>query len=276
MAATPQKTPKEKLEELKKKLEEQDAELKQLTQLNKTYKEDFTTVDKLVKDFEKILDAYQKSLQRTQEEMAARVNYSKNKKPMIEVTVRDKLADIERVKTESNALVEKCRTDLDDLRTAKEKAKNAFDQAGNTLAEKIKLFDEAKLHQKPLEDNVKKLAVLQEAIEKEEGESKFAVMHYLMDDFIATQNLAQSAIITKDALEQKLNATWNVMDQALQDFRLKEAEKNNAEKSYDKKKEELKQLEDGLKEKILSGLAKISFKHPDKPNKTPSPDAEII
>jgi len=252
-------TPTETPEERRARLEQKETELRQATLLNKASKEDLAAVEKLRVEFEKMLDAYQKSLKQVQDDMAARVNYSENKKPMIDVAVNTKLTDIKEIIDECNDQVTTCRQELEQKELARGAAKIAFEQANNTKAEKIRLLDEAKLHQNQLEDNLKKLAALQAAIEKAEEESKFAVMYYLMKEFITVQGLAQSTIITKDALRQKLNGALDAMDQAFQVFRQKEAEKNNTEESYNKKKDEFKKLEDGLRAKILSELAKISF-----------------
>lgn len=261
-------TPQETLEERRTRLEQQETELRQSTLLNKASKEDLVVAERLRADFERMLDAYQKSLQKNQNDTDAMANYSENKRPMIEVAVNAKLTEIDEIIKEFNDEVDTCRGELENIGIARGAAKIVFEQANGTLTEKNRLLDEVKLHQKQLEDNLKKLAGLQTAIEKAEEENKFAVMHYMMEkEFIPVQALVQSTfqepgqstLITKDKLEQKLNDAGNAMDLALQAFRQKEAEKNSTEESYNKKQAELKTLKDGLRAKILGELAEIDF-----------------
>jgi len=104
------------------------------------------------------------------------------------------------------------------------------------------------------------LADLQKQIEKEEEGGKYAVMYYLLQEYIAIKNASKVPVeASREKLEQELVAKWQAMDKALRVMRFKEKQQQEAAEKYDDKKKECQQLSAGKRAKILADLAKIAF-----------------
>lgn len=259
-AAAQAQTPEEKRSELERNLTKLDKDLQRLNQLNKTWKDDFTTIDKLIKDLEKILDAYEKAQPKLSDDWSARDSYARIQEPMLKEAVKGKEGEIDGIVTKWNNAEVECQKELETAKKARDEADQALAEAQENLAAATQAFENTKLHQKRIEDDLKKLADLQKQIEKEEEGGKYAVMYYLLQEYIAIKNNSKVPVETsREKLEQELVAKWQAMDTALRVMRFKEKQQKEAAEKYDNKKKECEQLSAGKRAKILEELAGIKF-----------------
>lgn len=259
-AAAQAQTPEEKRSELERNLTKLDKDLQRLNQLNKTWKGDFAGLDALIKELKKILDAYEKALPKLSDDWSARDSYARIQEPMLKEAVKGKEQKIKDVIDGWNSQEENCLGELANAKKAKDEADQALAEAQENLAATTQAFEDTKLHQKRIEDDLKKLADLQKQIEKEEEGGKYAVMYYLLQEYIAIKNNCEQPVeTTREKLEQELVAKWQAMDTALRVMRFKEKQQKEAAEKYDNKKKECEQLSAGKRANILADLAEIAF-----------------
>lgn len=259
-AAAAAKSPEEKRDELERNLAKLDKDLQRLNQLSKTWKGDFAVLDALIKELKKILDAYEKARPKLSEDWSARDSYARIQEPMLEEAVKGKKTEIEAIIKKWNDAEEKCQEELETAKKAKDDADQALAAAQKDLADATAEFENTKLHQKRIEDDLKKLADLQKQIEKEEEGGKYAVMYYLLQEYIAIKNNSKEPVeATREKLEQDLITKWQAMDTALQVMRFKEKQQKEAAEKYDNKEKECEQLSAGKRAIILEELAGIKF-----------------
>lgn len=260
-AAAQAQTPEEKRSELERNLTKLDKDLQRLNQLNKTWKGDFAVLDALIKELKKILDAYEKALPKLLEDWRARDSYARIQEPMLKEAVKGNEPAILKIIDDWDGKETECKRELANAKKAKDDADQALAAAQKDLTDATAEFEKTKLHQKRIEDDLKKLADLQKQIEKEEEGGKYAVMYYLLlYDYIITKDGSKVPVeTTREKLEQELVAKWQAMDTALRVMRFKEKQQQEAAEKYDNKKKECEQLSAGKRAKILEELAGIKF-----------------
>lgn len=259
-AAAQAQTPEEKRSELERNLTKLDKDLQRLNQLNKTWKGDFAVLDALIKELKKILDAYEKALPKLLEDWRARDSYARIQEPMLKEAVKGNEPAILKIIDDWDGKETECKRELANAKKAKDEADQALAETQENLADATAEFENTKLHQKRIEDELKKLADLQKQIEKEEEGGKYAVMYYLLQEYIAIKNNCEEPVeMTREKLEQELVAKWQAMDTALRVMRFKEKQQQEAAEKYDNKKKECEQLSAGKRAKILEELAGIKF-----------------
>lgn len=259
-AAAQTQTPEEKRSELERNLTKLDKDLQLLNQLNKTWKGDFAVLDALIKELKKILDAYEKAQPKLLEDWNVRKSYACNQEPMLKEAVKGKEGEIDGIIKKWDDAELECQEELETAKKARDEADQALAEAQENLAAATQAFENTKLHQKRIEDDLKKLADLQKQIEKEEEGGKYAVMYYLLQEYIAIKNNSKVPVETsREKLEQELVAKWQAMDTALRVMRFKEKQQKEAAEKYDNKKKECEQLSAGKRANILADLAKIAF-----------------
>ncbi|MCL4707562.1 hypothetical protein KJ068_20600 [bacterium] len=265
-AAAQAQTPEEKRSELERNLTKLDKDLQRLNQLNKTWKGDFAVLDALINEFKKILDAYEKAQPKLLEDWNARDSYARIQKPMLEKAVEGRATEIDAIIKKWNDNEEGCKNELTLAKKAKDDTDQALAEAQKDLADATAELEKTKLHQKRIEDDLKKLADLQKQIEKEEEGGKYAVMYFLLlKEFMLIQNpngqnpSDKPVETTREELEQDLVTKWQAMDTALRVMRFKEKQQKEAAEKYDTKKKECEQLSAGKRAKILEELAKFQF-----------------
>ncbi len=259
-AASQAQTPEEKRNELERNLAKLDKDLQRLNQLSKTWKGDFAALDALIKELKKILDAYEKALPKLSDDWRARDNYARIQEPMLKEAVKGKEGEIDAIIKKWNNAEAECQRELEAARIARDEAGQALAQAQENHAAATQAFEETKLHQKRIEDDLKKLADLQKQIEKEEEGGKYAVMYYLLQEYIAIKNASEQPVeTTREKLEQDLITKWQAMDTALRVMRHQEKLQQEAAEKYDNKKKECEQLSAGKRANMLAELAEITF-----------------
>ncbi|KAA0229878.1 hypothetical protein EDS67_09805 [candidate division KSB1 bacterium] len=260
-AAAQAQTPEEKRSELERNLTKLDKDLQRLNQLNKTWKGDFALLDALIKELKKILDAYEKARPKLSEDWSARDSYARIQEPMLKEAVKENEPAILKIIDDWGGKETECTRELADAEKAKDDADQALAAAQKDLAAATAEFEKTKLHQKRIEDDLKKLAELQKQIEKEEEGGKYAVMYYLLlYDYIIIKDGSKVPVeTTREMLEQDLVAKWQAMDTALRVMRFKEKQQKEAAEKYDTKKKECEQLSASKRAKILEELAKFQF-----------------
>lgn len=259
-AAAQAKTPEDKRRELERNLVKLDTDLQRLNLLNKIWKGDFAVLDALIKELEKILDAYEKVHPKLREDWSGRDNYARIQEPMLKEAVKGKDGEIDGIIKKWGKKEDDCKTELETTRAAKVNADLEVAEAQKNLTLATQELENAKLYQKRIEDDLKKLADLQRQIEKEEEGGKYAVMYFLLQEFITIKNNCKEPVeTTREKLKQDLFGKWQALDTALQVSRHKEKVQKDAAEKYENKKQECEQLSAGKRARILEELATIQF-----------------
>lgn len=255
----PESLLEQKLKELAAKLAQQQQKLAQLTQENKILEADKAALVALIAEFTKILDKYAAALAKLHEQKDEMNRYTENKTPMIEVAVKDHLDDINEIYAANDQIISDLEDELGQLKTAWEDAQEQHAAAKETFELAKAEFDNLKVRQKGLEDDLKKLQQLRKTIESEEELNHFGVMYFLIGEFNDLLNSLFPRLVTVDALEDALISAWAAQDAAQYEFRKHESNLAGSKKNYDDKLAELKLAQQHKRDTIIMQLSQIEF-----------------
>lgn len=261
-AATPAKDwpdPEKKLKELEEKLKQLQEQMEEIKKQNQSCKDDKTKLEALLGEFAKILAAYTKALVKIKGDSSDFTHYSEKKTEMIETAIKGHEGEIEQAIEGVNQEIEQLKTKAEELKGAMESAKADFDQASENYANKQKVLDDLKTRQQFIEGNHKALNKLRDQIEKEEEESKYAVMYYLITDFNNILTETKPAIVSESQLKAALYLAWQQLDTAEDAMQAKEALWKTAEQAYAIGMEMLKEAQDQKRDNILEKLSHIEI-----------------
>jgi chromosome segregation ATPase len=172
-------TPEQELSDLEKKVDDQKAELDQLTKENKTCQQDRAALDGLIKEFKKILNKYADDLKSISEQKEGFGKYSERKTDMIETAIKGHEDEIKEIIDKVNGEIKDLAEEVKTLKTEMEGAQERYEAAKDLHEKKQEEMEGTKSHQKTIQDNFKSMTNLRQTIESEEKESNFAVIYYL-------------------------------------------------------------------------------------------------
>lgn len=250
--------PEKKLKELEEKLAELQEELERIKNQNQSYKNDRTKLEVLINELKKIIENYGKVLEQIKEEESELNKYSEIKTEMIEIAIKGHEGEIDNAIKEINREIAQLEAKVDELKNDLDSAKQKYDAAQKKYEERQKALAELKTHQQYIEGNLKKLNKLKDQVEKEEEESKYAVMYYLMKEF----NTLLGNTKPFDSIERlkvALYMAWQQADAAEVELLTKESRWKEAEQAYNGGVEMLKQAQEQKREKILEKLSHIEI-----------------
>jgi chromosome segregation ATPase len=250
--------PEKKLKELEEKLAELQEELEKIKNQNQSYKNDKTKLETLINELKKIIESYGKVLEQIKEEESELNKYSQIKTDMIEIAVKGHEGEIDNAIKEITREIAQLEAKVDELKNDLDSAKQKYDTAQKNYEQRQKALEELKTHQQYIEGNLKKLNKLKDQVEKEEEESKYAVMYYLMKEF----NTLLGNTKPFDSIERlkvALYMAWQQADAAEVALLTKESLWKEAEQAYSGGVEMLKQAQEQKREKILEKLSHIEI-----------------
>lgn len=251
--------PEKKLKELEEKLKQLQEQMEEIKKENLSCKDDKTRLEALLGEFAKILASYAKALVKIKGDSSDFTRYSEKKTEMIETAIKGHEGEINQTIEGVNQEIEQLQTKTEGLKSAMEYAKADFEQANTNYADKQKALDDLKTRQQFIEGNHKALNKLRDQIEKEEEESKYAVMYYLMNDFNNILNETKPALVSEGQLKAALYLAWQELDNAEDVKQTKEALWKTAEQAYAAGLEMLKQAQDQKRANILEKLSHIEI-----------------
>jgi hypothetical protein len=129
-----------------------------------------------------------------------------------------------------------------------------------TQKNKIAAFEDSKAKQKISEDAIKYLTDLQNSIEKNETENKFAVMYYLIKNKFKDKLESIPTIIEDNStFKKELEKAWSEMNAANDEVRKKRSELATAKKYLEVAEEAQKNRPQELEARLIKKLEGIKI-----------------
>ena len=248
----PQENPAETLDQLKKKQQDSQTKIAQLTKDSEILKEKIASSEKAVTEIGQILSAYVQALKNLDKERKDIEGYFETKTRMIEAAIQNKEQVIDTTIGEFDKEVSAKTDDQRELEKKHNEAKEGYEGAKKAADEKQKAFDFLKRYQKDAEDRLKELKNLRQEIEKEEEKNNIGAMYFLIQELRSTLDRAQ--IKSRADLEAELYEAWSAVYSAAEDLRVKKEEWEKAKQDLEQLNKELEALKKNRREEILKRI----------------------
>lgn len=261
--------PETKLDDLKAKLKDREAEVGKLVKAKESLRTEVTVLEKVVREINQLSTSYSHALQNFEKSIEDIENYSQTRMPEIEaaagdnkVAANDKIADVD-------ARIKKMKKDLKSLEEKFEKSKADFEAENQNYLTKQKDFDSLKALRKSIEDKLNDIKTLRAAIEKQDKEGEetgTANMYFLMVELDQLLSAVKSEIKPAEEFKTILLKTWQDMDSAETALKKKEEQMKHAKEKYQMKKRELASMLQDRRKTILTELTNIQKKYKEVKN----------
>lgn len=259
----PQKSPEQKLEELKKLLEESDKQLGKLSKQRDALKADVETLSKSVGEIKKTSADFgqgEAGLKATREEFE---KYAQTKKHMLDAELGEKTKQIAEIIANVDKWIETKKGEVAALREKAAKAESNQEAAEESLEQKQKSYDDLKNIRKRLSENIQKLKDFKTRIEKFDEETKPASMYALLLEL--KKVLDNTKIPSQAEYEQQLNAASEALEAAKAEVTNTKAAARTSLEELAKGEESFKVSEKNRLETILKEVDKLNLKAVDAP-----------
>ncbi len=214
--AAEESTPAQKLKEAKQKLDQNEADLKQITKTRDENKSDVDTLTKVVAEIDGVSEAFKKAKPGIDEDLKNLNAYNDAKTKMVEEVLGDEKKTVdEKIKAVDTA-IQTAKTDLDKAETALPAKEQEATKAQQDLDKAQQAYNSYKNLPADLGDAIQKVKDLKTKVEKAEDESKPAVMYvYLQEQDALLQKIDK--VPSQEDFEKKLNELRNKLDVAQDD-----------------------------------------------------------
>jgi chromosome segregation ATPase len=217
-------------------------------------------LEKALSEFVKIVEDYQKVREKLKQEISNHTDYRRHQEVMIEARVNGKKQ--EEVDCEITNF-EEAIGKIPAVKDAKEAVKTAeenLENAEKDQKEKIAAFEDSKAKQKISEDAIKYLTDLQNSIEKNETENKFAVMYYLIKNKFKDKLESIPTIIDDNStFKEELEIAWSDMNEANGNVRDRRDKLARAKKYLEVAEEAQKNRPQELEARLIKKLEGIKI-----------------
>lgn len=243
--------PGDKLKQLKNELQNKENELGNVTKERDTIKSDIVALEKIVAEVQQILVAYKQALQGIKKDKTDIDNYLKIKEPMIEAAIKEKKEAVEAKIKEVDDEIKKMEQDAKEHTIKRDTAYADRESAKESVDEKQHTYDSLKALQKNVDDSLKELKNLKDAIEKEEDNRNTANMYFLFLEFNKLLEKSEGEIKTEVELESALYEAWTELDEAKITLRDKEEQLKTSEALLGAKEKDLESAKKNRRQIVL-------------------------
>lgn len=217
----------------------------------------FADLEKALSEFVKIIEDYQKVREKLKQEISNHTDYRRHQEVMIDARVDEPVRNktIEEINNFYSA-VKKLPEEVENAKIALKTAEEELEKKEREQKSKITAFEKSKTKQKISEDAIKYLTDLQNSIEKNETENKFAVMFYLIKYKFKDKLESIPTIINDNSIFKKeLENAWHEMNEANINVRESRSALATAEKRLEVAEEANKNREQELEARLIKKLA---------------------
>jgi chromosome segregation ATPase len=244
------KSPEERLEELKRQLQQHDDRLGSLTKERDALKTDVEALSKSVDEIGKASAAYGKGVAALGEEWKGASAYHKTKAQMVEAALgeeKKKTAD-ERIAAFAKKLADK-RTRVGEAEAAAAAAAGEYEKARKAFEEKQRAYDETKDRLKSLGNNLQAIKGYRAQIEKYDDQGKPAHMYVIVLELKKT--LDRTQVKSREDFEKELKQAWQELEAAREEARQKRQKAEASKATLAREQAELKWLEENRVGELL-------------------------
>ncbi|CAG0963835.1 MAG: hypothetical protein OIN86_10690 [Candidatus Methanoperedens sp.] len=241
-----------KLNELIKQLQDADTEIGTKTKERDILKTDKSALEKTLSDVNQVFNAYSKNYPNNDKDKKDINSYREKKKSMVDAAIPKATRDQIDLKIgDVNAAIALQETDVSNAQKGLQDAKITYQEASTTFETKKKEYEDLKIYQKGLEDDIKNLKNLKQSIELEEEKSHFSIMYFIINELIKNSDFE---IKTESEMKSALISGWKEMDAARTDLRKKEDEMKTAQNTLDSKQKTLELLTKSRRDDIINKI----------------------
>ena len=245
--------PAQRLQELQKQLEHDQADITRLTQQSDTLKADIAALSGVGDAIKEVLKTYKEALPNLKNEFSDDANYADTKMRMILCAVEQYKGAIDQKIADYDRKVEQKAAALEQLKAQKEQAQKQLEVAEKDLENKQKQFDYWKNLKTDTDAKLAEIRDLKTQIEKADDLSQAATMYFLTLELIRI--LRSIKIVSPEELKERLYATWNQLSQAKENVRRQKSAADAAAAAVDAAQKEFDDLKAKRRENILEKIA---------------------